>query len=441
MTRRDWTATLGLDAGARRSRLGFLELSAADRKALTELAQVLEPRLEHLVDRWHRFLLKRPETRELMARSGVREHLRTVQTRYFRTLLAGPYDRRYFHERLRIGFVHERVGLEPPWYTGAYRKFLQLVAEVLRAEGISGSEAVRWIEALEKVVFLDLQLALDAYFHTRNQALVQANERLQALAERLEAQNRALTEAFGRAQEAARVKEAFLAQVSHELRTPLNAILGFADLLSDGIDGPVTPEQRRTLARIRSHGERLVEMIDQMLDAAKLAAVALGAPEAFDPEPVVAEVIRSGEDLAAGKGLGFEADLDRPIPPVQGEPEGLRLALGHLVENAVKFTREGRVGLRVRGHGDRVRFEVWDTGPGVPEEHRQRIFEPFHQVDSGDTREVTGLGMGLPLARRAVERMGGTLELAETGPDGSVFALELARATASSRVDFPNPRD
>ncbi|RMG89835.1 MAG: hypothetical protein D6708_09375 [Candidatus Dadabacteria bacterium] len=439
MSPRDWPDALGLDAAGRRARVGFLGLSPSDRAALRDLHRVLEPRLDGLVDRWHRFLLKRPETRDLMARSGVRDHLRAVQTRYFRSLLTGPYDRRYFHERLRIGFVHERVGLAPPWYTGSYRKFLELVRGELAAAGVDAPTGLRWMAALEKVVFLDLQLALDAYFHTRNEAIVQANARLRDLAGRLEAQNRALAEAFSRAQEAARLKEAFLAQVSHELRTPLNAILGFADLLADGIEGPVSPEQRETLRRIRRHGERLVEMVDQMLDAAKLAAVALGRPEPFDPAPVVEEVCRAGEDLATGRGLGFEADIAPGLPPVQGEPEALRLALGHLVENAVKFTRAGRIGVRARPAGGRLRLEVWDTGPGVPPEHRERIFEPFHQADTGDTREVTGLGMGLPLARRAVERMGGRLVLAASGPGGSVFVLELP--VAGGDVDSDTGRD
>lgn len=439
MTPRDWTAALGLDAARRRARLGFLGLTPADREALRNLLAILDPRLEGLVDRWHRFLLKRPETRNLMARAGVQDHLRVVQTRYFRSLLTGPYDRRYFHERLRIGFVHERVGLEPPWYTGSYRKFLELVREELLAAGVGSPTALRWMAALEKVVFLDLQLALDAYFYTRNEAIVRANQRLRELAQELEARNRALAEAFSRAQEAARLKEAFLAQVSHELRTPLNAILGFADLLADEIEGPVNPEQREALRRIRRHGERLVEMVDQMLDAAKLAAAALGRPEPFDPAPLVDEVCRAGEDLAAGKGLGFEAEIERPLPLVEGDPEALRLALGHLVENAVKFTRSGRIGVRARETDGRLRLEVWDTGPGVPPEHRERIFEPFHQVDAGDTREVTGLGMGLPLARKAVERMGGRLVLAESGPGGSVFALELP--VVGGGVDSGTGRD
>jgi len=190
----------------------------------------------------------------------------------------------------------------------------------------------------------------------------------------------------------------------------------------------VTPEQRESLGKIRAHGERLVDMIDQMLDAARMAAAGLAAPRPFDPVPILNDLVRTAAETAEGKGLRFRADLPPRVPRVLGDPEGFRLAVGHLLENAVKFTDRGDVTLAVEGLGDRVRFEVRDTGPGIPEEHRQRIFEPFHQVEAGNTREVTGLGMGLTLARQAVERMGGVLELARTGPAGSTFHVELPRA-------------
>ena len=432
MSKVRWTEVLGLGPGAREARLSFLELGPADREALGELARELLPHLDEVVGRWHGYLLQRPETRGLLEGKRARDHLRAVQVRYFRTLLLAPRDREYFEDRLGIGFVHERVGLEPAWYTGSYRKFVDLVRAFLADRGVDPGLRDRWLASLEKAVYLDLQLALDAYFHTRNEQVVAANRELRRLARELEERNRALALQFARAQEAARVKEAFLAKVSHELRTPLNAILGYADLLADGIEGPVTPEQARSLRKIRTHGERLVAMIDQMIEAAKMAAAALAEPIPFDPRPVLQGLVRRASDAAEGKGLRLEARIPPDLPRVLGDPDGFALALGHLLDNAVKFTEGGRVGLGVEPSGERVRFVVSDTGPGVPEEHRKRIFDPFHQVQSGDTREVTGLGMGLTLARQAVERMGGHLELVETGPGGSTFVLELPTAPPES---------
>ncbi len=408
MSGRRWVRELGLDAEARASRLGFLELGDDDRLALGELGGAIGDGLGELVARWHDYLLGRSETRDLMARAG--DHLGKVQVRYFRSLFAGRFDEAYFESRLRIGFVHAEVGLAPPWYLGAYRKFVDLVRD-----RVAGSpEAGRWLRALDKAVSLDLQLALDAYFFVRTRQLRDARRSLALQLERAEA--------------AARAKEAFLSKISHELRTPLHAILGFSDLVADGIEGPVTDAQRASLAKVRAHGERLIRMIDQLLDAARMAAAGLAAPVAFDPGPVLAAVAERARAAAAAKGLELRCRVPEPVPRVVGDPDGFAVALGHLLENAVRFTRDGRVDLAVERLGDRVRFRVADTGPGVAPAHRRHIFDAFHQEDVGDTRTVSGLGMGLTLARQVVDRMGGALELADTGPGGSVFCLELPAA-------------
>lgn len=423
-----WTAALGLDATARASRLGFLEIDEGDRRLLGELAQVVAPHVDAIVAEWHEHLLARLETRDLLARGRVQEHLREVQARYFVQLLTGPYDEAYFEDRLRIGFVHERVALEPAWYMGSYRKFVALVRRRLLAEGNPPARVADWLAALEKVVYLDMELALDAYFHTRSREILDANRALNRLTGELEERNLDLARQIERAQEAARLKEELLAKVSHEVRTPLNGILGYADLLADGIDGPVSDEQGQSLRKIRRHGEHLLELFDQMLDAAKLAAAGVSRPTPFDPLPILARAVEAGRRAAEGKGLAFEAAIEPGLPPVQGDPEGFERGLAHLIENAVKFTARGRVRLGARREADRVRCEVEDTGPGIPPEHAQRVFEPFYQADSGDTRTARGLGMGLHLARQAVERMGGTLELTRTGPEGSRLTLTLSLA-------------
>jgi len=169
----------------------------------------------------------------------------------------------------------------------------------------------------------------------------------------------------------------------------------------------------------------MLAMVDQMIDAATMAAAGIADPLPFDPTPVLREAAAAAGRAAAAKGLGFEARIAAALPQVLGHSEGFAIALEHVLENAVKFTKAGSVCLTAERAGDTVRFTVSDTGPGIPEGHRERIFEPFHQVESGDTRAVTGLRMGLTLARQAMERMGGTLELAATGPGGSTFAIEL----------------
>ncbi|MBI5017805.1 MAG: hypothetical protein HZB55_20225 [Deltaproteobacteria bacterium] len=418
-------ARLNLDDVARTSRLEFLEVDTETRRRLAELAEVLLPRVSVVIDRWYEFLLARPETRDLLDRGRVRDHLKDAQEGYFKLLLSGEYDRGYFEDRLKIGFIHERVGLEPLWYTGAYRKFQDLTRELLVEQGFPAGTIVAWMGALEKVIYLDMELALDAYFDTAQRRLLEVNESLRRMASELETRNRELTREFDRAQEAARLKEEFLSRISHELHTPLNSVLGYADLLLDGIEGPLSDEQAGSLRKIRDHGGRLVTMIDRMIASAKMAAAGVFAPRPFEASGVAARLVERGRFAAETKGLRFEAEVDSDLPTVVGDEEGLELAVGHLVENAVKFTRDGTVYLGVKRLGAVLRFTVADTGPGIPAEHRDRIFEAFHQVEFGDTREATGLGIGLTLARQALERMGGALELTSCGPGGSTFTVEL----------------
>lgn len=423
-----WTEILALGPAERASRIAYLELGDEDRRLLAELAQILGPHLGTLVERWHAFLLERPETRNRLPRGKLGDHLRAMQTRYFHSLLNGPYNREYFEDRLRIGFVHERVGLEPVWYLGAYRKFQDMVREFLLRQGHEAPRLAAWLRALEKITYLDVELALDAYFHTRNRTIIEKNAALKQLTSQLERRNEELSAQFEQAREAARLKDELLSRISHEVRTPLHAILGFADLLADGIEGPVTEVQAESLRKIRRHGERLLGIFEQMLEAARLSAAGASAPRPFDPSPVIVEASASARAAAEGRGLALEFRAEAGLPWVLGDPEGFGRALAHLLENACKYTVRGGIVLSANRIAGGVRVEVSDTGPGVPSEHRERIFEPFHQVASGDTRTATGVGLGLSLARRALERMGGTLELAASGPEGSTFALELPEA-------------
>ncbi|MBI5441895.1 MAG: hypothetical protein HY900_11870 [Deltaproteobacteria bacterium] len=418
------------EEGARAARTQFLELQDSDRALLRELGAALGPHIGEILDRWHAFLLSRPETRELLARGRVQEHLKSVQGRYFLSLMEGRHDVAYFEDRLRIGSVHHHVGLEPAWYTGAYRKYTDLVRAFLRDRGHSEAQLLAWMAALEKAIYLDMQLALDAYFAAWNRELLEANEALRRMALELEVRNRELSSQYTRAQEAARIKEEFLSRVSHELRTPLNSVLGYADLLADGIDGAVNEDQRQSLNKIRRHGERLLAMIDRLLDSAKIAAAGVSSPTPFDARRAARKAAQAAEPAARAKGLALEVRVAAELPKVLGDEEGFLLALSQLLENAIRFTPSGVVRLEARRLGpDRVRFSVSDEGPGIPEEHRERIFDAFYQIDFGDTRTATGLGMGLTLARKALERMGGVLGLVATGAHGSTFAADLPTAT------------
>jgi signal transduction histidine kinase/DNA-binding response OmpR family regulator len=229
-----------------------------------------------------------------------------------------------------------------------------------------------------------------------------------------------------RAEAANEAKSRFLANVSHEVRTPLNGILGMAELLGGT---PLDAEQETYVAAIRSSGSALASLIDEILDFSKIEAGRLElSSERFDVIALVEGVTELLAPRAQGKDLEIASTVMAGVPRhVVGDPVRLRQILLNLAGNAVKFTEHGGVGLRVSAPVmGQLRFEIADTGPGVPADRRAAIFEDFEQADSSTTRLHGGTGLGLAISKRLSERMGGSLALAPAVPEGgSVFTVDL----------------
>ena len=263
-------------------------------------------------------------------------------------------------------------------------------------------------------------------------AALRARARQIEVAELIEARTRAQEEA----ERAARVKSDFLAVMSHELRTPLNAIAGYADLLSTGCYGPVTPEQREALDRINRAQRHLLGVINDVLNYSRLER---GAVE-YEIQPVrladvIAEVGPLIEPLLTAKGLQYEASLPDARVVVMADREKLRQILLNLLSNAVKFTPPGgRIAIEVArrtdgtARGDRVFLRVSDTGTGIPRDKADSIFEPFVQVRSDPAARREGTGLGLAISRDLARGMGGDLRVRSDVGKGSTFTLELPRA-------------
>lgn len=226
-----------------------------------------------------------------------------------------------------------------------------------------------------------------------------------------------------RAEAANEAKSRFLASVTHEVRTPLNGILGMAELLSaTSLDA----EQQTYVAAIRSSGSALASLIDEILDFSKIEAGKVElAEDSFDLVALVEGVAELLAPRAQGKGLEIASTVALDVPrKVVGDPVRLRQILLNLAGNAIKFTETGGVGLRVSLDGGLLRFETVDTGPGVPADRRDAIFEDFEQAEA--SRLQGGTGLGLAISRRLAERMGGTLTLAPAGDDeGACFTVLL----------------
>lgn len=234
-----------------------------------------------------------------------------------------------------------------------------------------------------------------------------------------------LAEARDRADAANRAKTAFLASMSHELRTPLHAILGYAHLL--GGDSALPAGARERLGIIGSSGRHLLRLINDVLDLSKIEAGRLDLhPAPFDLPALLQEISRAHEPRATARGLVFRGPEPAGLPAaVLGDAAKLRQVLENLLGNAIKFTHRGEVRLlAMPGVSGRVHFEVSDTGPGIPPEDLERLFQPFTQLHHASGAEP-GTGLGLAIAQRLVVLMGGRIEASSTVGQGSRFRFEI----------------
>jgi signal transduction histidine kinase/putative methionine-R-sulfoxide reductase with GAF domain len=228
-------------------------------------------------------------------------------------------------------------------------------------------------------------------------------------------------------------KSQFVANMSHELRTPLAAMLGYAELLRDGMFGELPEKSIRIIERVQANGKHLLGLINTVLDISKIESgqFKLSLVE-YSLDSMVETVRVATESLASAKKLAFKTDVAKELPFGVGDEPRLTQVLLNLVGNAIKFTDVGEVCISADAKNDSFVVSISDTGPGIPDEERERIFDKFHQVDSTSTKTKGGTGLGLAIAKEIVEKHGGHIWVESIVGRGSTFRLELpVRARAS----------
>jgi signal transduction histidine kinase/HAMP domain-containing protein len=228
-----------------------------------------------------------------------------------------------------------------------------------------------------------------------------------------------------------RHKSQFVANMSHELRTPLNAILGYTELVLDGIYGEIPPRMNGIMERVQVNGRHLLGLINDVLDLAKMEAGQLHLEMAgYAMRDVVRGVLEALEPLAGEKRIALTGEVAAGLPPGWGDERRVAQVLLNLAGNAIKFTDAGEVCIRASMADESLLVAVRDTGPGIPESDREKIFDEFHQADSSSVRRKGGTGLGLSIAKRIVEMHGGSIWVESAPGAGSTFSFTLPTSKA-----------
>ncbi|MCS3703709.1 ATP-binding protein [Salinibacter ruber] len=258
-------------------------------------------------------------------------------------------------------------------------------------------------------------------------------DREKALRAAKEEAERARTEAEvarDQAEEAARLKSAFLANMSHEIRTPLTSIIGFAEALGDEV-GDGNGNTGRFAGLIERSGRRLLDTLDGVLNLSKLEAGQMGLET--EPVDLVTKARRAAEELrpqATEKGLGLTVETSRPEVWARADAGSVQIVLQNLVSNAIKYTEEGGVHVRVFRENGWAVLEVEDTGIGMDPALADDLFKPFRQASEGLGRAYEGSGVGLAVTQKATEEMGGQVDVETEAGAGSCFTVRLPEATS-----------
>jgi signal transduction histidine kinase len=237
------------------------------------------------------------------------------------------------------------------------------------------------------------------------------------------------------------VKSEFLANISHELRTPLSVVIGFVSILLDQLIGQLTEQQQKALERVYKNSGELLELIDNVLILTSLNAGDLILNEQeFEAGAMLVECAKRYESLLQEKSIELAVESPPRGAPLVCDPVKLGRIVQNLLHNAIKFTPAGKkiaVKIASSPEGEVVEIEIVDTGTGMPEQHIERMFQPFQQMDSSLRRQFSGLGLGLTVARRLTDFLGGSLQIKSQRDVGTRVTLRVPSRPVAAIINSP----
>ena len=410
----------GFDADHQADRLAYFELGPADCRALRDMAEFAERTVDGVVAEFYHHLLRFPELAALLhAEPGRLERLKQMQRAYFLNLTDGRFDEEYFESRLRVGDAHQRVGLRPYWYLGAFGLYLRHALRALVTETNDIERLIPRLEALIKAVFLDMSLAMNTYIYG---GFVQRE-----IARELERAAEVAEQALRAHSEVERLKDDLNRMVVHDLKNPVSGISMLAQLaLRKGQD--LSQAHRGYLVQIDGTCREMMRLIQNLLEVSKLEEGRMRVVR----EPVsLAELAdRVVEEYAAVAEQGqcvVRTTVPSTLPPVSADRSLLRRVLINLVVNAIRHSGSRDVQMDAVADPDpgEVTLRVTDSGYGIAPEDQPSIFEKFRSDRrSASDDPATDTGLGLAFCKLAVENMGGRIALTSR-PGETIFAVTL----------------